>query len=56
MVALVALVVAILEVGVPLRYPECYTLVPMGQPVEGSVFGVPAVLGLPSSWASHCSL
>ena len=49
-------VVVILEVGVPLRYPEGYTLVLAGQPVEGSVVGVPAVLGPLSFWASPCSL
>ena len=48
-VALADPVVAIFGVGVPLRYPEGYTLVPAGQPVEGSVLGVPAVLGPPSS-------
>lgn len=40
-VALADPVAAILEVGVPLRYPEGYTLVPAGEPVEGSVLGVP---------------
>ena len=39
-VALADPVVAILKVGVPLRYPEGYTLVPAGEPVEGSVLGV----------------
>ena len=48
-VALADPVVAILEVGVPSGYPERYTLIPAGQPVEGSVLGVPAVLGPPSS-------
>ena len=55
-VALADPVVVILEVGVPLRYPKRYTLVPVGQPVEGSVLGVPAILGPPSFWASPCSL
>lgn len=55
-VALANPVVAISEVGVPLRYPEGYTLIPAGQPVEGSVLGVPPVLGPPPSWASPCSL
>ena len=55
-VALTDPVVVILEVGVPLRYPEGYTLVLAGQPVEGSVLGVPAVLGPPPFWASPCSL
>ena len=55
-VALTDPVLAILEVGVPLRYPERYTLVPAGQPVEGSVLEVLVVLVPSSSWASPCSL
>ena len=48
-VALADPVVVVLEVGVPLRYPEGYTPVLAGQPVEGSVLGVPVVLGPPPS-------